>query len=284
MSSVLLLVGLSIHQSRPVWRQCYSLQDYRYTSRDQCDISATFCRTIDTLVETSVTLLLLSVGPSIHQSSTVCHQSYFFVGISIHQSRPVWHQCYFWQDYSYTSPDQCVVSPTFCRTINTLVKTSAALVLLLVGPSTRQSSSVCRQSYVLQEYRYNNQHQYILGPTFCRTIDTLAESSVSLVLHLVRLSIHQSRAVCRQSYFLQECRYNSQDQCIVNVSLATLFVGISIHQSKSTFRQSYLFVRLSIQQSIAVYRQSQPLYYITLYYGLTPYIYIYIYICIYYRL
>ena len=57
------------------------LQDNQHTSRDQCIVSPTLCRTIDTLVESNVSLFLLFVGLSIHQSRSAFHQSYFFVGL-----------------------------------------------------------------------------------------------------------------------------------------------------------------------------------------------------------
>ena len=40
----------------------------------------------------------------------------------------------------------------------------------------------------MQDYRYTNQVQCIVSPTFCRTIDTVVETSVSLALHFVGLS------------------------------------------------------------------------------------------------
>ena len=88
-----------VSQSRPMCRKSYFSQDYRYISRDQCMVTPTFCRAINTLVETIVLLVLLFVGLPIHQSRPVCsqsyflqdsecHQSYFFVGLPIQQSRP----------------------------------------------------------------------------------------------------------------------------------------------------------------------------------------------------
>ena len=47
-------VGLTTRWSRPVYRQSNFLLDNRYTSRDQCIVSPTLCRTIDTVVTTSV--------------------------------------------------------------------------------------------------------------------------------------------------------------------------------------------------------------------------------------
>lgn len=46
--------GLSIWWSTLVYRKSYCLQDYRYTSREQCVVSSTLCRTIDKVVKTSV--------------------------------------------------------------------------------------------------------------------------------------------------------------------------------------------------------------------------------------
>ena len=83
-------------------------QDCRYGGQDQFIASPTVCRTIDTLVETSVSLFLLNVG------------------LSTRWSRPVYRKSYFLQDQRYTSRDQFIVSPTFCRNIDTLVKTSVS--------------------------------------------------------------------------------------------------------------------------------------------------------------
>ena len=47
-------VGLLIRWSEQVYRKSYCLWDYQYTSRDQCVVSPTLCRTIDTMVKTSV--------------------------------------------------------------------------------------------------------------------------------------------------------------------------------------------------------------------------------------
>ena len=74
-SQVLHFIGLSIHQSIPVYRKSYFLQDYRYTSQNQCIVSPILCRTIDTLVKTSVSSVLSNVGLSIHQSRLVYRKS-----------------------------------------------------------------------------------------------------------------------------------------------------------------------------------------------------------------
>ena len=93
-SYFLLYIALSIWQSRPVYHQSYFLQDHRYTSLDQCIASSTFCRTIDTLVETSVSLVLLPVLQLIHYSKKFYPQP----------------QC-----YRYNSQYQCVVSSSEMR-------------------------------------------------------------------------------------------------------------------------------------------------------------------------
>ena len=46
--------GLSTQWSTLVYRKSYCLQDYQYTSQDQCVDSPTLFRTIDTLFKTSV--------------------------------------------------------------------------------------------------------------------------------------------------------------------------------------------------------------------------------------
>ena len=47
-------VGLPMWSSRSVYRKSYFLWNNRYTSPDKCIISFTFCKTIDTVVNTSV--------------------------------------------------------------------------------------------------------------------------------------------------------------------------------------------------------------------------------------
>ena len=81
-------------------------QDYSYRGQEQCVLSPTLFRTIDTLVKISVLVVLL------------------FVGLLIRWSRPVIHQSLFWQDYRHCDQDQCIVSSTFCRIIKALVKSS----------------------------------------------------------------------------------------------------------------------------------------------------------------
>ena len=86
---------------------------YSVIGLDQCVASSACCRTINTIVKSSVSLVLLYVGPLIRQSRPVCHKSYLI------------------QNYRYTSQDQCIESPiespNFCRTINILVETSVSL-------------------------------------------------------------------------------------------------------------------------------------------------------------
>ena len=95
---VLRFAGLLISCSRPVYHQSCFLQEYQYTSREQCIVSLTFCSNIDRLIETSVSLVLLFVGISVLQLGLVYRQSYC-----------LWY-------YRYTIP-------TFCSTTDTLVKT-----------------------------------------------------------------------------------------------------------------------------------------------------------------
>ena len=148
-------------------------------------------------------------------------------------------------------------------TINTVVKYTVPLVLLLVVSSMKWSRAVFCQSYYLQEwrftgqeqcvvspiflqdysctsqdlpyYRYSSPEQCVASPTSCRTTYILIKSSVSLVLPF-----------CRSIDILVK----------TSVSLVLLFVGLSIHQPRLVYRQSYFFVRLSIQQSRTVNRQS----------------------------
>ena len=91
---VLHFVRLLIHQSKPVCCQSYYLKEYQYTSQNHCIVSPTLYRNIDTLVEIRVLLVVLFVGPSIQQSKSACHQSYFFVGLPIQQSATMYRQLY----------------------------------------------------------------------------------------------------------------------------------------------------------------------------------------------
>ena len=106
-------------------------QDYRYGDQDYCILSSAFSRTINTLVKTSVLLVLLFVELSRHQSKSVCRQPYFL------------------QDYSYTSQYQCIVPSTFCRAIDTLFETSVSQLLLFLGLLIRCSRSMYCKSYFL---------------------------------------------------------------------------------------------------------------------------------------
>ena len=69
--------------------------------------------TIDTLVQRSVPLVLLFVELSIQWPRAVCCQSYFLL------------------NYQYTSPEQCVISLSICRTIDTVFKSSVLFIVLL---------------------------------------------------------------------------------------------------------------------------------------------------------
>ena len=72
-------------------------------------------------------------------------------------------------ELSITDKEQYVVCPTFCRTIDILVKTSVLLVL-----------------------------------HFCRTIDTLVKTTVLLVRGSLELSIHQSKSLHQYSSLHQK--------------------------------------------------------------------------------
>ena len=63
-----------------------------------------------------------------------------------------------------------------------------SLVLQTVGPTQQ-----C-------DYRYSGQEQFIESPTFCRTMDTLVETSVSLVLLSVLLLICAIQEHCIVSF------------------------------------------------------------------------------------
>ena len=69
------LVLLS-NRTRPVCRKFCMLQDYKYNSQEQCVVSPTLCRTIDTLVKTRVSQVLFNLELSIHQSRPVYRKSY----------------------------------------------------------------------------------------------------------------------------------------------------------------------------------------------------------------
>ena len=121
------------------------------------------------------------------------------------------------------------------RTIDTVVKTSVSLVLSFAGISIHQSRIVYRKPYFLQQYRCTNRDQCIVSPTFCRNIDTIVKTSVSLVLLSVVLSIHHS-------YVLQYYRYTSQD----SASLVLLVVGGRCRAIGSEMRQLFIIKTLHI--------------------------------------
>ena len=72
--------------------------------------------------------------------------SYSTVGLSIQWSRPVYRNSCILQDYPYTSRDHCVVSPTLCRAMDTLVKTSVSLVLPFCRATCTNSPEQCINS------------------------------------------------------------------------------------------------------------------------------------------
>ena len=155
-----LTAGISIRWSRVLCRQSYVLQHcqdisydycvvspaflqvYRYTGEDLYVISHGFSRTIDSLVKTSALLVPL------------------FLRLSIHQSKQVYCLPYLLQDYRCTSQDQCIISPTFRRAIDTLVKGSVSLEL-----------------FFFEDYQHISQEQCIVTAIF------------------LGLSIHQSKPV-----------------------------------------------------------------------------------------
>ena len=65
-----------IHWSRLVYRQSYIKQDLRYTSFDQCIDCPAKSRTYDTLVLTTVSIVLHKVGLTMHLSRLVYRLSY----------------------------------------------------------------------------------------------------------------------------------------------------------------------------------------------------------------
>ena len=52
-------------------------KDYRHGGQHRCIVSPTVCRTINTPVKTSVSIVLLCLGLSIHYSRPVYQKSYF---------------------------------------------------------------------------------------------------------------------------------------------------------------------------------------------------------------
>ena len=67
------------------------------------------------------------------------------------------------QDNQYTSRDQCILSPNFCRIIDALVKTSVLLVLLSVLVLMHHSRTFCCWSNILQCYRYTSHEQCVVS-------------------------------------------------------------------------------------------------------------------------
>ena len=127
-----------------------------------------------------------TVGLSIVVKTSVSYVL-LYITLSIWQSRPVYHKSYFLMDYQYTSRDQCIISPTFCRTINTLVETSLALVLLPVLLLIHYSRKFFPQSYILQCYRYNSQYQCVVSSSEMREFFILKTFQV-LYHHMETLS------------------------------------------------------------------------------------------------
>ena len=105
-------VGLSKHQSILLYVRSTFL---RNLDTLVIIVSPNFCRNINTLVETSVSQVLLSIE------------------LLIHLSGPVQRQYYCLWDYGYIIKRSCAISPILCRTVDTLFKISASLVLLFVG-------------------------------------------------------------------------------------------------------------------------------------------------------
>ena len=87
-----------------------------------------------------------------------------------------------------------------------------------MGLPIRRSRPVYRKSQFLQDCQYASGDQFIVSPTLFSTIDTLVETSVSLVLLPILLLIHHSRALCCQSTIWQCYRWTGQDQCVVSGS------------------------------------------------------------------
>ena len=108
-------VGLTIHWSRLVYRQSYKKQDFRYAGLDQYIDSPTKSRTYDTLVSTSVSIILQKVGLTIHWSQLVYPYSYKN------------------QDLRYTRLIWCIDSPSKSKTYDTLISTSVSIVLQKAG-------------------------------------------------------------------------------------------------------------------------------------------------------
>ena len=172
------------------------------------------------------------------------------VGSTIHCSRLLYRQSYIKWDLRYTGLDQCIDSPTYRRTYDTLVSTRVSIVLHKVGLMMHWPRLVYRQPYKKQDLRYAALDQCIDSPTKSRTYDTdtLVSTSVSIVLYRVGLTTHWSRLAHRQSFITQDLRCTGLDHCINSpiveqnqwfvglktaknspVGLSTRHVGLLIH-------------------------------------------------------
>ena len=248
-STVKQTVGLTIHQPQLEYPYSYKKQDLLYTGLDWFIDSPTKSRTSDTLVSTSILIVLQKVG------------------LTILWSRLVYRSSYKRQDLQYTGLNQCIHIPTKIRTYDTLVSTGVSIALQKVGLTTHWSRLVHRQSYKKQDLQYFGLDQCLDGPTKrrtytglnqcihiptkIRTYDTLVSSGVSIVLQKVRLTIHWSRLVYRQSYKKQDLQYTDLDQCIdsptkrktydtlvLTIILIVLYkVGLTIHSSRLVIHQ-----------------------------------------------
>ena len=99
-------------------------------------------------------------------------------------------------------------------TNETLILTSALILLQKVEPTTHSSQLVYRYSYIKLDLRCTGLDQCIDSPTKRKTYDTLVLATVSIVLRKVGLTIHWSRPMYRLSYKKQDLRYTDLDYCI----------------------------------------------------------------------
>ena len=97
----------------------------------------------------------------------------------------------------------------FFRTINTLVETAASLVLLLVG---------------LVDSR---QDQFVVSPTFCRDIDTLVETSMSVGLLFCRATNIAAQSSVSLALPLLNSQYSNQEQFVVSSTFLGLLMSWS---------------------------------------------------------
>ena len=140
------------HRSQIVYQQSYKKQDLQYTGLAQCIDSPLKSRTNNTLVSTSVLIVLQKVRLMTHWFQLVYQQSYLKqdlqntflnqcincptkkVGFTIHWSGLVYQQSYEKQDLRYTGLDHCINSPTIDQAKQTVgLKTTK---IHLVGLST----------------------------------------------------------------------------------------------------------------------------------------------------